>query len=167
MRMSESMTNQRDNLRIIPNEQLTDLMITVLGHGKAFRFQAKGGSMAPFIKDQYIITIKPVQPKSIHKGDILAFIHPNQNKLNVHRVITIKSEIYLMKGDSAHSPDGWIEPNQIIGMVDGIERNGSIKKLGLGNEKRLIALLSLKNKLLPTIQFLWRFFPPALKKRIR
>jgi len=161
------MTNQSDHSRVIPNEQLTNLMIEVLDHGKSFRFQAKGGSMSPFIKDQDIITIKPIQPKSIHKGDVLAFFHPDQGKLYVHRVIANKKGMYLLKGDSAHSTDGWVASDQIVGMVDGVERNGKGKKLGLGYEKHLIAFLSRKNILFPTIRFLWRFFPSALKKRIR
>ena len=165
--MPKIITARIDNPKIIHNEDFAELMITVLEKGKSFRFQAKGGSMSPFIKDQDIITVKPIQPETIHKGDVLAFVNPNQQKLNVHRVVAIKNGKYLMKGDSAHSPDGWIKRDQIIGKVDAIERGGKTKKISLGVEKFIVAYLSQKNVLLPTIRVLWRLFPPALKRRIR
>ena len=160
-------TARIDNLKIIQNKDFAELMITILEHGKSFRFQARGGSMSPFIKDQDIIRVKPILPEKIHTGDILAFINPDQQKLNVHRVVVIKNGKFCMKGDSVHSPDGWIERDQIIGIVDAIERGGKAKKMGLGFEKFLVAYLSQKNVLLPTIRVLWRLFPPALKRRIR
>ena len=153
--------------QIMPNQQFSVLMAEVLKTGKAFRFQASGSSMNPFIKDGDILTLVAVSHRPIRMGNVLAFYHPKNVKLTIHRFVTRKQKTFLMKPDNAMSADGWINQDEVIGMVQVIERVGNKIRFGLGWEKWLIAHLSRWNILMPIIQVLWRIFPSWLKHRIK
>ncbi len=123
--------------------------------------------MNPFIKDGDILTLVGLKGQTVGNGDILAFNNPFHGKLTVHRVIHQENGRLLMKPDNGETLDGWINVDEVIGIVRSIERNGSPITFGMGWEKRLIAHLSRKNKLTPTIGFLWRFFPRSIKRKIK
>jgi len=153
--------------QIMPNQQFAVLMEAVLKRGKAFRFQASGSSMNPFIKDGDILTLVNVSQGEIKLGNVLSFIHPHNRKLLVHRVVNSKQKNYLMKPDNSANVDGWVNQQEIIGIVHSVERGESLIQFGLGWEKWLIAHLSRWNILMPIIQVLWRIFPSWLKHRIK
>jgi len=153
--------------QIMPNPQFAVLMEAVLKRGKAFRFQASGSSMNPFIKDGDILTLVNVSQGEIKLGNVLSFIHPYNRKLLVHRVVNSKQKNYLMKPDNSANVDGWVNQQEIIGIVHSVERGESLIQFGLGWEKWLIAHLSRWNILMPIIQVLWRIFPSWLKHRIK
>ena len=155
------------NEHIMSNKQFVLLMTAVLKNGKAFRFQASGFSMDPFIKDGDILTLVDVSHHPIRLGNVLAFKHPHNGRLTVHRVIKRKQKTYLMKPDNGLSADGWTTHDQVIGIVQLNERGGNKIRFGLGWEKVLIAHLSRWNFLISTIHVLWRFFPRRLKLRIK
>ena len=138
----------------MPNKQFAALMAEVLKKGKAFRFQASGFSMAPFIKDGDILTLVDLNYRQIRIGIVLAFYHPQNSKLTVHRVVTRNGKTYLMKPDNGMNADGWINHEEVIGMVHSVERGESLIKFGLGWEKWLIAHLSRWNALMPIIRVL-------------
>ena len=150
--------------RHLSNKQFSALMKSVLEKGKDFRFQAAGSSMSPFIKSGDVITLSSVEHKTIHIGDILAVNHPINNNLVVHRVAACRAGNYLLKADNSQIPDGWIKPNQIIGVVGKIERGDKQINIGLGEGKLLIAILSRMNCLEASIRVLWKCFPPFIKR---
>ena len=123
------------------NEGFIDLVRTILGHGKAIRFRAQGYSMAPFIRDGDVITLGPVQDK-IHQGDVIAFVKQQSGKLVIHRVVGMNRESFILKGDNLYESDGFVDRADILGKVICVEKSGSMRKLGLGRERRVIALLS-------------------------
>lgn len=134
-----------NEVRIIPNNQFSDLMVAIIKRGKTFRFKAFGWSMSPLIKDGDVITL--ISAEIIHIGDILAFINPNGDKLMIHRVVARNGHEYLLKADNSSQPDGWVNINQIVGLVNKIERGGQRKNFGLGWEKWILAQLSRSNVL--------------------
>ena len=78
---------------------LIELMRAVHEKGGVFRFQARGFSMSPFIKNEDVLTIAP--PDSVYEtGDVLAFIRPQSQKLAVHRAVARKKDAYFIKGDN-------------------------------------------------------------------
>ena len=158
------MVKHKEN--IIPNKQFASLMAEVLKTGKAFRFQASGFSMDPFIKDGDILTLVSLTHRLYKIGNVLAFNHPHTNNLTVHRVVARNLKTYLMKPDNGLRTDGWIKHKEVIGMVRSVERGGTMIKFGLGWEKWLIAHLSRRNMLTPTIRTLWRFIPKFIKLKI-
>jgi hypothetical protein len=84
----------------------------------------------------------------------------------VHRVVAIRNNNYLTKGDSCFEPDGLTRAADILGCVVRIERNNRNVSFGLGLERIGIAFLS-KNGLLRIILSLSQLTPKSLKKLIK
>ena len=131
----------------ITHQLLSELLSNVLAKGSCCRFQSKGQSMSPFIKDGDMVTISPLMNSSISFGSIVAFICPKTRKLVIHRVVGKNGNHYLTKGDNAIEADNLVPRENIVGFVSRIERNCNELFLGLGIERLAIALLS-RSKLL-------------------
>lgn len=122
---------------------LLELLHEVLAEGASFRFQAKGWSMSPFIRDGDVILIAPPLNTRPRLGDVLAVIHPKTDELMVHRVIGKNHKACLIQGDNlSGESDGWVPREKILGRVTRVERNGKKVWLGLGPERYGIALFS-------------------------
>jgi len=120
---------------------LVELLQAVLEKNAKFRFSARGNSMTPFIRDGDTITVSTFT--KISMGSIVAFCHPETNRLIVHRIVASKKEAVLIQGDeSAEYSDGWIPVEYLLGKVTRIERSGRNILLGLGLERYLIAFFS-------------------------
>lgn len=129
----------------LSSSALVELMKEVLKRGLPFKFQARGWSMTPFIRDGDVITIIPYSHDKPRLGEIAAFIHPESGKLAVHRIIGKNSLACLIRGDNVSGiiNDGWIPKEKILGKVNQVERNGEKIWLGLrGPERYGIALFS-------------------------
>ena len=142
---------------------LLQLIRETLLRGSAIKFQAKGFSMSPFIRDNDIITISPLTNKSISYGDIVAFVCPITEKLVVHRVVKRNGKgAVCIAGDNLPKPDTTVSEERILGRVTSIERNGKKIALGLGLERSLIATLTrhglIYSFLLPMMRCLRAFF---------
>ncbi len=135
-------------LQSLSGTALIELMKAVHEKGLPFRFRAGGFSMAPFIRDGDIITVTPCEEKTVQRGDIVAFVHPEAGKLVIHRVLKKRRDCFIVKGDNSAAEDGSVPVRNIMGSVTGIEREGSRIFLGLGLEKRLIAFLSERSLIL-------------------
>lgn len=96
--------------------------------------------MSPFIRNGDIVTVSPAS--DAHTGDIAAFTRPESDRLVIHRVIGTQGNSLFIKGDNLSTMDGLIPKSNILGRIVKIERNGKSLRLGLGPERRLIALLS-------------------------
>lgn len=130
--------------------ELVKLMQIKLSSGLPFRFQARGGSMAPFIRDQDVITLTSLDGKMPGIGEIVAFSRPGVENLVVHRVVGWQGEFALIKGDGIDiATDGLIPNTSLLGKVTQIERKGRKVWLGLGRERYLIAWLSRSRLLSP------------------
>jgi signal peptidase I len=164
--MTHQYVVQDPTLKTIPNQQFATLMASVLQKGAEFRFQAAGFSMAPFIQDGDVITLHTVDTRRVQIGDVLAVNHPRNNRLVVHRVISRNGPRWLLKGDSCTTPDGWIEVEHIMGRIVQVERKGRPFRLGLGAERRLIAILSRGGCLPACVRLVGMLLKPILKKWI-
>jgi hypothetical protein len=133
-----------DNL-VISNQMLLELMREVLAKGAVFQFRATGWSMTPFIKDGDVITIAPLKKERLSPGKVVAYIQSATGHLVVHRVIGRQGASFLIQGDNTFSrADELVCPQDILGCLIRIERQGRLVRLGLGPEGFLIALLSRK-----------------------
>jgi signal peptidase len=133
------------------SEVLPELVKDILSKGVECRFQAKGHSMSPFIKDGDIVTISPLTRSSPGLGDVVAFNHPETGKLFVHRIVLKKRDSYIVKGENAFEADGLIKKGNILGFVTRVERKGKKVLLGLGPERFLIAFLTRRGLLFPLL----------------
>jgi len=148
----------------LSGKALGELVRATLSKEASFRASVKGFSMSPFIKDGDIVTVSALPDYQIYFGRAVAFIHPETDKLVIHRIIGKKGNFYFIKGDKIQNVDGSIPRENILGVVTKVERKGEKTNLGLGIERFLIAFLS-KRGLLSYV--LWRLgtVNPFLKKR--
>jgi len=157
------LTKKREKLSL-SSRQLEKLMRGVLDKGASFRFQGKGFSMSPFIKDGDVITIAPVQGVNPRFGDVVVFTHPHAGMLIIHRIIGKRAGEYRTKGDNAPEGDGMISRAAILGRVIKVERNGRYISLGLGPDRFIIAFVT-RTGLLPLLWPLWRFVRFFIRSR--
>jgi len=147
----------------LPGAELAELLRATLAKGLPVRFRAKGFSMSPFIKDGDLITLAPLTDRSPRLGDVIAFTQKGTGKLTVHRVVRIKGDTYLIKGDNTSGAEGLESKESILGLVKSLERNDMRVSLGFGPERFVIALLSRKELLPPLIHCVWRLRHPLRK----
>jgi len=143
---------------------LTELLQAVFSKGSLFRFQAKGFSMSPFIKDGDVVTISPLRDAKPRLGDVVALIHSKTRGLLIHRVVGKKGDSYIIRGDSTFEMDDLLPRTDIVGRVIRVERDAKRITLGLGPERVLIAFFSRRKFLFPIILPAWRLFRPFLKR---
>jgi len=104
-----------------------ELTTELLSLGACVRFQARGQSMYPAIRDGEIIKVEPVEPSHIKKGDIV--LYRMKKGVIAHRVVRIERRngglpFFVLRGDTMETCDGIVEPRQVIGRVISVERNG-------------------------------------------
>ena len=121
---------------------LSELLEAVVERGCRLRFQVRGYSMFPFIRDGDVVTVGPWRPSRFSHGQVLAFRNPSSEDLCVHRVVARKGDSLLLRGDAADQADGLVPSDGVLGRVTSVERDGCKLALGLGSERFLIALLS-------------------------
>ncbi len=124
-----------------PQQLFIDMSTELLRQGKNVRFQAPGLSMHPAIKEGETITVAPIAPFDIKRGDILLYIAGR--KVIAHRVVSIKKEksdsishtsthskelrsklIFILRGDASLTCDDPVEEQQVLGKVVSVERDG-------------------------------------------
>jgi hypothetical protein len=143
---------------------LVEILRAVLDKGAAVRFQAKGFSMSPFIKNMDVVTISPLQGKRPGLGDIIAFVHKETDGLCVHRIVRATSGVYITKGDNISETAECVPRENILGFVGKVEREGREAFLGLGPERFLIAFLGRRGLLLPLLLPVWKVIRPIMKR---
>lgn len=141
-----------------------EFLRAVLAKSALFRFKARGFSMQPFIQDMDVITIYPCGSGRPSAGDVIAFCHPETQKLMLHRVIAKLPDGCVTRGDSACEADGPIPFENILGMVKLVERDSRRVRMGLGPERHLIALLSRHGLLLPLVHRAFHVLNPVLAR---
>jgi signal peptidase I len=106
--------------------QFAELVEHVVSTGLSIRFRACGDSMYPTILNGDLITVAPVAPDDVVRGDIL--LYRDGDRVLAHRVIRIAArghEIrFQLRGDSNVRCDGPIAAAQIVGRVEAVERDG-------------------------------------------
>jgi hypothetical protein len=147
---------QKGGVRSLSTQSLLGLIQDVVGRGEAFRFQATGFSMSPFIKDGDMVTLSPLHRPSPRLGEVVAFTPPGSDKLILHRVVGKRGSSFYIKGDSLSQVDLLLPREQILAKVARVDRNGKRVHLGLGPERMLLAILSFQGLLLPMVMGCWR-----------
>ena len=98
-----------------------ELWYEVLKKGHTMKYRALGGSMAPFIKNGSILSVKPNE--KIVVGDII--LHGSNENFVCHRVIgkrrTNGKCFFVTKGDNLSYRDPLVSPVELLGKVVKIE----------------------------------------------
>ncbi len=139
--------------------EFLELSNEILSRGSCLRFRARGGSMSPFIRDGDVLKVKPAEVSEIKLGDVI-FCRTG-NRIVAHRVIKKVSEngkgFLVTKGDSSPNSDEPLHPEDLLGKVVTVERNG----LSLRFDGRVARLINL---LLTKISPFSRWIYPVLRK---
>jgi len=96
------------------------------------RFQARGFSMHPFIRDFDVVTVSPLPRRSLRAGDVIAFRQPCSGSLVLHRIQRVGPEGFLVRGDNLPAPDGLVSVHDVIGLVTLAERDGAVTYRAVG-----------------------------------
>lgn len=136
-----------------PHDLFVDVTIDLLKRGQRVRFEATGKSMKPTINEGEIITVEPVNPSLVKRGDIV--LYQNHKGVLAHRVVAIQKKsdevpglrtekerkfltqssalspqhsvlttFFILRGDASGACDEPVKPPQILGRVISVERNG-------------------------------------------
>lgn len=65
------------------------------------------GSMRPGIQPGDLAIVRPVPVSSLHKGEVIAYLPPNQTTPVMHRIVSIDSQGIVTKGDANPVADPW------------------------------------------------------------
>jgi len=87
----------------------------MLAQGLNVRFQARGGSMSPAIRDGETVEITPVRLSELRKNDIV--LAKADFGFRLHRVLRLDlaQNIFITRGDCAQEDDPPLNGNQILG----------------------------------------------------
>jgi signal peptidase I len=129
-----------------------ELLRGMVEHGRTLRTTVRGFSMSPFIRDNDVLTIVPMNTRAPRVGEVVAFTLPNSGQLAIHRIVARAGTGWLVRGDNCPETDGVVARENIIGRVLRVERQGREVRLGLGAEARLIAWLQRAHLLMRAVR---------------
>jgi Peptidase S24-like len=125
------------------SESFLELTEGMIADGYQVRFHAQGYSMTPTINDGEAITVEPVDPEQVRRGDILLFRRTFGNaRIVAHRVVRIRrgrvvSHPFVMRGDCSAGNEN-VRAQDVLGRVCLVERGGRTLKVGgLWGRRRL------------------------------
>ena len=129
-----------------------ELLRGMVGRGRGLRTTVRGFSMSPFIRDNDVLTIVPMNTQAPRVGEVIALTLPGSGRLAIHRIVARAGTGWLVRGDNCPKTDGVVARENIIGRVVCVERRGREVRLGLGAEARLIGWLQRAHVLIWTVQ---------------
>jgi hypothetical protein len=116
--------------------------------------------MQPTIRDGEAITVAPVRPDEVKRGDIL--LCRKGEGLIAHRVLKIQARkwaeesYFILRGDSSLDCDEPLAAGSVLGRVVSVERSGRTIKLwgrGAGIRRRAnLCAMRLKRRLVPRLR---------------
>ena len=118
------------------------LLQAVSGRGAALRTTVRGYSMMPFIRDEDVVTVAPMNGTPPRVGEVVAFTNPDGGRLAIHRVVAQAGTGWVIRGDNCPEPDGVAGSEHILGRVVRVERSGRRVRFGTGFAGTVIAALS-------------------------
>lgn len=98
----------------------TELIVDLLARGHNVRFQARGPSMHPIIRENDYLLVEPL--RDFERGDVVLTLA--DRGLTAHRVVEISGDRVITRGDNAPCDDEPIERSKILGRVTHVEHNG-------------------------------------------
>jgi signal peptidase len=103
-----------------------ELSAQLFSLGLGVRFRAPGTSMHPTIRHGDVITVEPVAPGNLKKGDII--FCRLQSGLIAHRIVNIEERdggelTFILQGDASITCDAPVKPEQVLGKVVCLERD--------------------------------------------
>jgi signal peptidase I len=109
-----------------------DVVGELLAAGVDVRFRTSGWSMQPTIREGERVTVVAVAPRDVREGNIV--LYRASRRLFAHRVVAIGTtdsgtRVFTLRGDAALGCDAPVMPDQVIGRIVSVERNGRWRRL--------------------------------------
>jgi signal peptidase I len=106
----------------------------------------RGHSMSPTFVDLDLLSYVPLQNGSTQPGDVIAFQHPNDDMVIVHRVISMEGMVLRTQGDNNVLPDPYsVDLSSVVGIICERQSNRKIARVS-GGSKGLIRFLYIQKK---------------------
>ena len=100
----------------------------------------RGRSMLPVLRPLDQIGVEPLGPVSPRRGDVIAFRPPGEKYAVAHRVLAVRPEGLLTRGDNCASSDPWlVGPKAVLGRVTFAMRSGHRRRVHGGLLGRCVA----------------------------
>lgn len=103
----------------------------ILRKGSLLRIPTVGSSMYPVSRSGDIITIRPTRAADVSIGDVI--VYNAGRRMVAHRLVSKRKEnnqvVLICQGDTFMRPDPPIRPEQVLGKVVAVSRNGQTIRL--------------------------------------
>ncbi|MBW2063651.1 MAG: signal peptidase I [Deltaproteobacteria bacterium] len=113
---------------MVVGNKFQDLCTQLLVEGLGIRFMALGRSMYPTIREKDIITIAPIAPSEVKRGDII--LYRSDSGIVAHRVLRVTT-FQGTKNQFTMGPDTWGKPREVIGVENVLGRVLHIERDGM------------------------------------
>ncbi len=89
----------------------------LLREGNGIRFQARGASMSPAIRDGEVVHVKPAAPADLRKGDIV--LVKSETGFRLHRLVVADAErdVFITRGDCGQQDDPAVGGERVAGIA--------------------------------------------------
>ncbi len=94
-----------------------EVIRALLQQGLSARFQARGASMSPAIRDGEVVEVTPVIVSKLRKDDIV--LAKSKDGFRLHRIVHAdhSRDVFLTRGDCGHENDPVLKGAQILGLA--------------------------------------------------
>ena len=101
------------------SEQFESFSVELLQAGLRVRFQARGASMSPAIRDGEMVYVRPATEANLCQGDIV--LVKGETGFRLHRLIRgdVFRDVFVTRGDCGQQEDPPVRREQILGVVVG------------------------------------------------
>ena len=113
----------------IPNSQFFALAKQLLQEGKKIEITVKGNSMRPFLFDGETVVVTPVAVDCPLKKCDIILAETSTGQVMMHRIRKISPAGIRMKGDGNLYQSELVRPEDVMGRVAGVVRNGKTVSL--------------------------------------
>lgn len=93
------------------------ISLDLLREGNGIRFQARGASMSPAIRDGEIVHVKSAFLVELHTGDIV--LVKGEMGFRLHRLVVadVEQDVFITRGDCGQQNDPAVSREQIVGIA--------------------------------------------------
>ena len=99
------------------SQAFEELIRDLLRRGLSVRFQARGASMSPAIRDGEFVEVTPVIVSKLRKDDIV--LAKSHYGFRLHRVVRadLSNDVFITRGDCGQEDDPALKASQILGLA--------------------------------------------------
>src|SRR5580765_291946 len=117
-RYATSMIDGGADSKVLADSKLFEEVVRpLLKQGLTVRFQARGASMSPAIRDGEVVEVTPVMVTKLRKDDIV--LAKSNCGFRLHRIVVADpdKDVFITRGDCGQQNDPALKADQILGLA--------------------------------------------------